>query len=181
MPRANALRSPEPAQVPALGPAFVVAVSPAHLVVRLADDREVRARVALATPYDPREGDEVLVIGQGAAHYVIGVLHGTGRSTLELPGDVRIRAVGGTLSLEGDEGVRVDAPRVAVRATKLELVAGAVVETFHSLRQRVTELLSVRAGEQHTVVDGAAATQAKSASITTEKTVSINGKAVHLG
>ncbi len=181
MTRPVALRPSEPVASPELGPAFVVSVGPGFLMVRLDDDREVRARLALAQPYEAREGDEVLVIGRGASHYVIGVLHGTGRSTLELPGDVHLRAVGGTLHLSGDEGVKLDAPKVSLRASQLELVAGAVVETFRSLRQRVSELVSVHAGEQHTVVDGAATTVARSASITTEKTVSINGKAVHLG
>jgi hypothetical protein len=166
---------------PDLGPAVVVAAPPGRWTVRLADGREVPARVALAQPYEARPGDEVLVIGNAAGHYVIGVLVGAGRTSLELPGDVTLRAVGGTLRLEGDVGVEIAAPEARVRASKLEVLAGSVVETFVSLRQRVAELWSVRAGEAHTLVEGASHTQAKSATILSEKTVTINGKAVHLG
>ena len=180
-------RSPEVVPIPValaapdLGPAIVVAAPPGRWVVRLADGREVPARVALAPPDEARPGDEVLVIGNAAGHYVLGVLSGAGRTSIELPGDGVVRAVGGTLRLEGDHGVELAGPAVDVRTGRLEILAGSVVETFVSLRQRVTELLSVRAGQTHTVVEGASHTQAKSAAILTEKTVTINGKAIHLG
>ena len=60
-----------------LGPAEVVSpVGESGLIeIRLLDGESVSARLALAMPYCPAVGDEVLVISQGASEtYVIGVL-----------------------------------------------------------------------------------------------------------
>ncbi|KYG04912.1 hypothetical protein BE21_44000 [Sorangium cellulosum] len=174
--------SPEPAPRPLLGPATVIRVGPADVEVRLRSGAPARARLALAFTYEPAEGDVVLVIGDEAqGHYVIGVLQGRGRASLELPGDVEVRAVGGVLRLAGDNGVEIAAPDVGIEARSLRVLAGAVVQRFASLRQRVSELLHVHAGQSHTVVDGAAHTQARSAAILTEEKMTLNGKAIHLG
>lgn len=168
------------AAVDYLGPAIVVEARGAEVTIDLGGQR-LAARLALATPYEPIEGDTLLVIGGPGGHYVIGVLDGAGRTVLSVPGDVDVHAVGGTLRLTGDKGVQVDGGAIEMRAGKLQVIAGAVVERFSTLYQRVSEMLSVRAGERHTVVDGASLEKAKSASILTEETVSINGKQVHLG
>ena len=47
--------------------------------------------------------------------------------------------------------------------------------------QRVTDLLSVHAGESQTIVDGTSHLRADSASILTQEKVTLNGKAIHLG
>lgn len=176
-------RSPDAEARPALylGPATVTRVTAADVEVRLPDGASARAALAMAFLYEPAEGDVVLVIGQEAGHYVIGVLHGRGRASLALPGDVDLRAVGGVLRLAGDKGVEIAAPEVGVQAGRVRMIAGAVVQRFATLRQRVTELLSVHAAESHTLVEGAAHTQAKSATILTEEKATINGKAIYLG
>jgi hypothetical protein len=166
---------------PSLGPAEVLRVSPNEIEVRLKKGGIARARMALGYPYEPAPGDMVLVIGDAEGHYVIGVLYGTGRSVLELPGDVDLRAVNGVLRLSGDKGVEVAAPEVSMRTGRLQILAGAVVERFASLRQRVTELLSVQAGERQTIIDGSSHEQAKRATVLTEETMTINGKAIYLG
>ena len=61
-----------------LGPAEVLEVEPLAMRVRLPDGSTVRAELALAFPYQAKPGDAVLVIGRGEAHYVIGVLRGSG-------------------------------------------------------------------------------------------------------
>ena len=177
---AGEVRAPHPAE-PSLGPAEVVAVAPGRVEVALPGGARRHVRLALAYLYEPAVGDEVLVIGNATGHYVIGVLRGRGRAVLEVPGDLAVHAVGGKLRLRGDEGVDIDGREVAVRASKLELVATAVTQTFGSLRQRVRELLSVRAGQTHTVVEGSSYQQAKSAAILSEERVTINGRAIHLG
>jgi hypothetical protein len=164
-----------------LGPAVVTAVDPHEVEVSLKDGDKARAVMALASPYAPAPGDVVLVIGNQDGHYVIGVLHGTGKAVLEFQGDVDVRAVGGVLRLAGDRGVEVAAPEVSMQAGTLRVIAGAVVQKFTSIRQRVTELLSVHAGETHTVVDGSAYAQSKRATMLTEDKMTINGKEIYLG
>ncbi len=164
-----------------LGPAEVVEVMPHGVEVRLPDGAAARARLALAYPYEPAVGDELLVIGNEDGHYVIGVLSGQGRTSLAFRGDVDLRAEGGVLRLTSDRGVEVEAPEVTMLSGKLQQIAGAVAQKFTSLRQTVSELLSVHAGQAHSVVEGSSFSQSKSATILTEGKVTINGKAIHLG
>jgi hypothetical protein len=173
----------EPARerTPALGPAEVTRASPHEVEVRLEGGAFARAQLALGYPYEPRKGDVVLVIGDAAGHYVIGVLQGTGRSVLELPGDVDLRAVNGVLRLSGDKGVEVTSPEVSIHAGRLQVIADAAVQRFASLCQRVADLLSVHAGQRHTVIEGSSHEQAKSATLLTEEQTTINGKAIYLG
>jgi len=137
--------------------------------------------MALAFPYAPAMGDVLLVIGKGEEYYVIGVLHGTGRSALSFQGAVDLRAVGGPLTLSSDQGVAIRGPELEVEAGKLRMVAGSVVQKFTSLLQRVRGALNVHAGQAHTVVEERSFMTAKNASIITEETMSINGSEIHLG
>jgi hypothetical protein len=45
----------------------------------------------------------------------------------------------------------------------------------------VRELLTLRAGQTHTVVDGSAFSQSKSHAIVAEEKVTVNGKGIYLG
>ena len=166
---------------PRLGRGIVTAVVGARVTVALAGGTEVSAELALALPYAACEGDVLLVIGDGGEFFVIGVLAGRGKTSLELSGDVSLHAVGGTLELSGDAGVRVRGPTIEVHADRLHTVARSVVETFSSLFQRVSEVLHVHAREEVTIVDEGSFKQAKTAAIQTEETVTINGKEIHLG
>jgi Protein of unknown function (DUF3540) len=123
----------------------------------------------------------VLLIGNAEGHYVIGVLRGSGRTALSFQGDVDLRAEGGVLRLSSDKAVEVQAPQVTMLAGTLHQIAGAVAQKFATLRQTVTELLSVRAAESHTLVDGASFAQSKTATILTEGKATINGKEIYLG
>ncbi len=167
-----------------LGPAHVVSVasaSGAGVEVAIPGlTSPVNAALALAFPYAPNQGDTLLVIGRSDAYYVIGVLHGSGSTTLSLPGDVALHA-GGALHLSAGKEITMSGPEVEIQTSKLRMIAGAVVQSFTSAFQRVKELLSVHAGESHTLVEGATHTQAKSATILTEGTTTINGKEIHLG
>lgn len=163
-----------------LGPATVTRATAGALRLQLRDGREVGARAALAFAYEPVEGDVVLALGTDE-HYVVGVLSCRGKSTLAFPGDLELRAVGGTLRLTGDQGVTVAGPAMQISVGKLELVARAVVERFVNLTQRVSELLTIQAGKSHTVVDGASYLRAENATVLVQEKVSINGKAIHLG
>jgi|HubBroStandDraft_6_1064221.scaffolds.fasta_scaffold524300_2 hypothetical protein len=163
-----------------LGPAEAVRVDGHEVSVALPSGVEVRAELALAFPYAPAEGDTLLVIGRGPAYYVIGVLRGSGRSVFSLPGDVGLHA-GGALHLSGAKGVKVEGPALEVHTGKMQVIADDVVQRSTTVHQRVTETLTVHAGESHTLVDDASTLQAKTAAIVTEETVTINGDEVHLG
>lgn len=163
-----------------LGPAALVRAEGSELYVEIASGIEVRAELALAFPYEPLAGDVLLVIGKGTSFYVIGVLKGHGKSVIAIPGDARIE-VGGALDITAQRGVNVVSPSFEVHTSKLRLVAESAVETFTSALRRVRDLLTVQAGKSHTLVDDTAVTQAKSAAIVTQESVTINGREVHLG
>jgi uncharacterized protein DUF3540 len=164
-----------------LGPGHVVAVGPHEVEVEIRGGERARAQMALSIPYEPSAGDVLLVIGKGDEHYVIGVLHGSGRTSLSFQGPVDLRASGGALTLSSDVAVAIHGPEMEIQTSKLQVFAGAVVEKLGSLYQRVRETLNVHAGKTHTVVDDASFMTAKNASIVTEETMSINGNEIHLG
>lgn len=155
--------------------------------VRLEDGREVDAGVALAVPYVPADGDVLVVIGrravgpQHARFWAVGVVHGRGKTQMAFKGDVELRAVGGSLELRGDHGIRMAGPEMDVTVDKLRVAATSVVQKCTSFYQRVRGLMSVRAEQQHTVVDKSCITKAARADIVAEHTVTINGEQIHLG
>ncbi|HEY1694698.1 MAG TPA: DUF3540 domain-containing protein [Polyangiaceae bacterium] len=166
---------------PHLGRGVVTAVHDGSAELLLDDGAVVNAVFALSLPYAACRGDELLVIGEDGAHFVIGVLAGRGRTSLELQGDVAVRAVDGTLSLAGDRGLELRSPVVDVIAGDLRMTARAMVETFVTAFRRVSELLHVHAGQELSVVDEASHQQAKTTSIQCEDTVTIQGKEIHVG
>ncbi|AUX21311.1 hypothetical protein SOCEGT47_017920 [Sorangium cellulosum] len=164
-----------------LGPGRVTATAAGRVTVELPGGPSVAAEMALALPYEPALEDTLLVIGKEESYYVIGVLHGRGRTVLSLPGDVAVHAREGALSLSGDRGVAIRGPELEVEAGKVRMVADAVVQKVASMYQRVSALFSVHAGEAHTVVEKTSFTKAKNATILTEETVTVNGKQILLG
>ncbi|WP_437812067.1 DUF3540 domain-containing protein [Sorangium sp. So ce1078] len=164
-----------------LGPAHVLEAHGQTVVIELPEGESAEAAIALAIPYAAAVGDVLLVIGRGGRFYVIGVLHGTGKTVLELQGDVDVRAAGGALRLSGDRGVELRGPEVDLYGDKVRVFAGALVQKAASLVQRVTGLFSLHARESHTVVDESATTKARRATVLTEETMTINGKEIHLG
>ncbi|MBK9261638.1 MAG: DUF3540 domain-containing protein [Polyangiaceae bacterium] len=163
-----------------LGPANVVHARATEADVELSRGDRVKARLALAYAYEPCIGDEVLVIGNADGHWIIGVINGKGPTILRFPADAELSAAG-SLKITADKGVDVRAHEFSVTTQKIRLIASEVAQSFKTLRQRVQELLSVQAGQTHTVVEGSMHSQSKSATILTEEKVSINGKEVHLG
>jgi len=164
-----------------LGPGHVVAVMPHEVEVEIREGVRARARMALSITYEPSLGDVLLVIGKDDEHYVIGVLRGSGKTSLSFQGAVDLRATGGPLTLSSDTGVAIHGPELEIQTGKLQVFAGAVVEKLGSLYQRVRDTLNVHAGKTHTVVDDASFMTAKNASIVTVETMSINGNEIHLG
>ncbi len=164
-----------------LDTATVVAAAYSHVEVELQDGRRVEATMALAMPYQPSIGDELLVIGSERGFWVIGVVAGRGTTELRLPGNVDLHAMNGKLRLSGDEGVVIASPEVAVHANNLRVRADKMVEQLTNVVRNVKEMLSVRAGQRHTTVTGNSMEMAKRVSIIGEENVAVNGKAIHLG
>ena len=164
-----------------LGPASVTGVGAGDLSARLPGGATVHAELALAFPYRPAVDDVVLVIGRGDAHYVIGVLRGSGETALHFEGDVSLRAVRGKLRLAGDEGVQVEGRELEILVGAFKVVAESMVQKATSAYQRISGLLSVRAGESQTLVDGTMTSKARDGVILTEEKMTINGKQIYLG
>ena len=163
-----------------LGPARVKALAGTTPLVDI-DGAEVRAEMALAYPYQPVVGDELLVIGKDGRYYVIGLLHSQGEVALRFIGDVKLQAIAGKLELSGDDGVSVRGKAIELTSKKLSVLADSVVHRANTYYQRVKETLDVHAGDKRELVDGDISIRADRSSTVTRGVVTINGKEVHLG
>lgn len=163
-----------------LGPAAVTEVDGRSVYVALPDGRRAAVTMALAYPYEPVVGDTLLVIGEQPC-WGIGVVEGRGERRLRFAGDVSIHAVGGTVKLRGDRGVRIDGPELEVLVDRLAIVADSTLQRFHSFCRRVRDVVSTTAGESHRIVHGTSLERAKKFAVVAEETASVNGKQILLG
>lgn len=174
-----------------LGPGRVMAVedTPGWVRLEIADQGFCRARIAVAAPYSPAEGDEVLVLRQGEdVPYIVGVLEVAGRTCWRVPGDldlqangaIRIRA-GTALKLEGAQNVEVAAPCATVRASRLNLLAATLVQRVGNLLTWASGLLQTRSERLRQVTKQGWFVRAGRGHIKTADNMSINGKTIHLG
>lgn len=171
-----------------LGPAEVVSaaeVEPAKVTplrARREDGREVEVTLALTFPCAPVAGDVLLVCeDQRSRHWAIGVISGRAPESLTFPGDVTLRAVGGTLNLRGDAGLELESPLLTLRGETLRTFAGSLTERADTAYRWVRELLTVRAGESRRTVLGEDHSRSKRSVTLAEGTVKIDAHQVHLG
>jgi hypothetical protein len=164
-----------------LGPCEVLAAAAGSVRVRMPDGNEESAELALAFPYRAARADLLLVIGGSTGHWVIGVIRGQGRASLEFHGDVELRSVGGKVEITADRGIEMRSKSIDIGAEKIKVVAEAVTETVSTLFTRVRDMMTVQAGEARQLVRGQWFSQAKRAQIQTEDAVAINGRQIHLG
>ncbi|MEL7447979.1 MAG: DUF3540 domain-containing protein [Pseudomonadota bacterium] len=164
-----------------LGPARVVTTGADGVQVALPDGEQARATLALALPYEPVPGDELLVIGEVGQFYVIGVLKGAGTTRLAVAGNLDVHAVDGSLRLLGDRGVEVEGNEVAIRTRSLKMHADAVRQKFSTLYRHVRDLCSTRAGRSHAMADETAHSQAERTVILSKETVTVNGQRIQIG
>ncbi len=153
-----------------LGPATVIAVDGDRVQLERGG-REAWAQLALATPYRPEPGDIVLAIGDDET-YIIGVLQGRGKTVLDAPGDLTIRA-GGAIEIEAHD--------VTVRADRFETVAGVAFERFVRCYRWVTDALHLRAGRTRSVIDGDSTLVAERITEQARGPVKIDGEKIYLG
>ena len=178
MTNANAPETPEGF----LGPARVVAVAAGRIEAQLGESGPTReVRLGMSFPYTPAPGDELLVIEGRDACYAVGVLSATRPQALSFQGDVDVHAVGGTLTLSGEEGVDLEAPRLTLRGETLRTFAGSVSEKADEAYRWVKGLLTVRAGQAQRVVDGEDHSRSERTVILAKGTVKIDGSYLNLG
>jgi len=164
-----------------LGPAEVVRPGVHEITIRLETGDEVAAQPALPYPYAAEPGDVVLAIGHEERYFVIGILSGRGKTRLEIQGDVTLRAVEGTLDLQGDRGMKLQGPEIDIMTPKLRVLAESMVQKCTHVYQRVRDLFTFRAGRAHSVVEGTSFSKSRQAVIVSDEKVMINGKQIHLG
>jgi hypothetical protein len=141
----------------------------------------VWAAMALAFSYEVVSGDTVLAIGQNGEWYVIGVLQGSGKTTITVPGDFSIRAPLGVIELTAARGVKIKSPSVQVIAGRLEMLARSLVERFDHATRRVVGTLQVSSGRLRTRVSGPYDLKAERILERAEGDVKIDGREIKLG
>ena len=144
-----------------LGAARVVRIAGRSLLVSLEDETQVFAISALAFPYRPVVGDELLVIGDKRSFFVIGVLEARGRASLSDARGVSLTAQNGQLRLIGDRGVSLRGRRILVQAERLRRIAVTAIRTLGEQHTDVRETLKVEAGEVDELSQGRWLLQAK--------------------
>ena len=166
-----------------LGPAKVLGGNGRELRVQLEDETatEVTAQAAFSFPYEPHEGDTLLVLGQPSNHFAVGVIAASKPQALAFPGETRVHAMQGRLILSSDQAVELRGPRVSVRTGLLRTVAARVVEKADSMRRWVRGVFALRAGESRRVVDGLDSTRCENSTTLAKDTVKIDGDQLHLG
>jgi hypothetical protein len=146
--------------------------------------------MALAFSYRPVEGDEVLVIAhENEKLFVIGLLKGSGHTTLKVPGNLSIEAPNGSVSIsskgmmhfESDQVVETVAPRVALRAGRLDIITRQFVQKAENVYHWVSELFQIKTRRFRAVSDESCLVKAKRAHMKSEGDFSIDGKTIHLG
>lgn len=163
-----------------LGPARVRKVAGNRIQLEFPDELPW-AMLALAFPYQPAVGDIVLAAGQGQNWYVIGVLQGTGKTSLMVPGDFEVLAPRGRIRLIAGKGVQVKSTEVRITADKLEMVARRVIEQFTDAVCWIRDAWQIRAGRVRTQVEEDYQVKAKRINERAEEDVKIDGNKIHLG
>jgi len=163
-----------------LGPARVCQVAGSRIQLEFPDELPW-ATLALAYPYQPAAGDVVLAAGQGRNWYVIGVLKGTGKTTILVPGDFEVIAPRGNISLVAGKKLEVKSPEVQITAGKLGLFARSVLEHFTDATRWVKEAWQIRAGRLRTQVERDYRISAQRINARADEDVKIDGDKIHLG
>ena len=169
------------AAVDYMGPATVTRVDGPRIVAKRSDGLEVEVELALALPYEPAQGDVLLLVGGREGNYAFGVIHGRGKASFAIEGDIDLHAVGGELRLTGDQGIVMHSPAVEIVSDKMKVFADSAVHKVTSLYQHVRELWSMKAEKAHIAVSDEIHQRSRSATVLTEEVMSFNGKQIHLG
>jgi len=163
-----------------LKPVTVIDVLDRRVEVLLSGRRQW-AELALPYRYDAVVGDSVLVIGQADSCYVIGLLSGRGKMTLQAPGDLDLHAPRGRIALVAGKGVLINSPLFEVISKKMSLTAESVLQNFNTFSSWVKNAYDLRAGSVHTVVDSMYRLKARRIRERAQEDVKIDGQVIKLG
>jgi len=169
-----------------LGAGRVVRVDTGSVLVALEEASVPRGTLvhavpALTFPYRSAVGDQLLVIGDTEAFYVIGVLEGRGHTSLSNPRGVSIRADGGALRLVGDRGVVLSGRRIRFEAERLRQLAVTAIHSFGERVTHVRETLKVEAGDVDEHSSGRFLLQARCVVLKTLTNARIKSTTVRVG
>jgi len=173
-----------------LGPARVLTPPGTSGYVQVtAGDDVMWARMAMAVPYSPEPGDEVLVVyDEPSRAYVIGVLSGSGTTTIRVPSDLRLEAPGGvtilagkTMTLQSEAALELNAPRAAFRFTRLNITVTTLVQRLANAYTWATGLVQSKSRRMRSIADEGWLVRANRAHVKTTDNIHINGQTIHLG
>ena len=173
-----------------LGPARVLAAGePGYVQVVISADDVVWARMAMAIPYKPEPGDEVLVICNAPHAFVIGVLEGQGTTTLRVPCDLRLEApqgdvhivAGKTIRMRSEVAMDLSAPRATFRFARLNLLVTTLVQRLTNAFTWATGLVQSKSGRLRWIAEDGWFVRAGRAHVKTSDNIHVSGKTVHLG
>jgi hypothetical protein len=162
-----------------LGPATITGVAGSQIEAE-ADGRRLMATLAVPSLYAPVEGDIVLIIEAGEAAYVIGVLNASGPMTITAPGDLRLAAPHGALTLSS-ASLCASAGEISLNAENLNINAGQLRESFGAVRRFVSGLFDFEAGEFRARIAETFGLSAKRVTANAREDVKIDGQRIHLG
>ena len=123
----------------------------------------------------------MLTVGQDGAWYVIGVLQGSGKTSMTVPGDLCFRAPFGSIELTAARRVKIKSPAVQIVTGKLELLARSVFERFTHAQRWVTETFQIRSGRLRARVKGSYDIKAERILERADGDVKIDGRQIKLG
>ncbi|MGH0034729.1 MAG: DUF3540 domain-containing protein [Myxococcota bacterium] len=163
-----------------LGPGVVEDVAGERVRVRT-ERGSGWASWAVGYPYSVQPGDTVLCIADGRRRYVIGVLKGSGETTLSVPGDLKLRAPHGHVDIESGRGVRVRAPRVGFVTPLLELTAKLLEERFENVDRWIEGRLDEQIGSVRSRIEKTYSMLAGRIRQRAKGRVKIDGERIDLG
>jgi hypothetical protein len=143
-----------------------------HVEVSFPTGEQVRARLALAVPFRPSAGDELLVAAQDPdTAYVIGVLRSRGPMKLAAAGDIVIESRG-TLSMS--------AARVKLTGGVLEIVAGRLLQRARAAYAWIAGLFQLKTQRTRMSAESTWHLDSGRAVLRAKNDVRVNGKTINL-
>ncbi|MCR9244816.1 MAG: DUF3540 domain-containing protein [bacterium] len=163
-----------------LGPAKVVEARTGRILVAM-PDKKAWVTPAMQFTYEASAGDTLLVIGQDDLFYAIGVLNGSGRTALQVPGDLDLQAPHGRIRMQARDGLEFRAKAVQFVAEAWDAALGTVRQSCEELWTKVRGAMRISTRRRETRIRETDRTRAGRIIQTAAKDVQIDGEKIHLG